>query len=103
MVYNINLQDIADKLDFDLEDVEMLMEVFIETVNESLESLKNAIDANNLEDIYRSSHAIKGSAANLTLTNIAEIAKDIEEQSRNNNNINYLEKYKSLKVLISEL
>ncbi len=43
----MNLELIAKKLDFDLEDVEMLFEVFLESTKGSLESLKNAIEAKN--------------------------------------------------------
>ncbi len=103
MGYSIDLQKIADELDFDLEDVEMLLEVFTESANESLESLKTAIDDNNFEGIFHAAHAIKGSSANLTLMDISNIAKEIELEARADNSINYLEKYNNLKVLLDNL
>ena len=100
MDYTIDLQKIADDLDFDLEDVEMLMEVFLETTQESLSTLKQAIDSNNFEEIHMSAHSIKGSASNLTMTEIANIAKEIEHSAKDNESINYLEKYQLLESII---
>ena len=103
MSYNIDLQKIADELDFDLEDVEMLLGIFLEGAEESMNSLKTAIDTNDLEQIFQSAHAIKGSSANLTLANISDLAKDMETEARAGNNINYLEKFEILKELISNI
>jgi HPt (histidine-containing phosphotransfer) domain-containing protein len=100
MSYTIDLQKIADELDFDLEDIEMLFEVFLESAQESMKALEKAINENDLSSIFASSHAIKGSAANITLEEISNIAKDIESNAREENNINYLELYEKLKALI---
>jgi len=100
MNYNLDIQKIADELDFDLEDVEMLLEVFLEGAEESLENLKNAIDTNDFDEIFNTAHAIKGSSANLTLMDISNLAKDIETNAREKNAINYLEKYELLKIMI---
>ena len=103
MSYTVDLQKIADELDFDLEDIEMLMEVFLESAEESLQTLKGAIDSNDLETIYSSAHAIKGSSANLTLNEISVIAKDIESNAREKNSFDYLEYYNRLERLIHSL
>ncbi len=103
MSYSIDLQKIADELDFDLEDIEMLMEVFMESAKESMHLLKIAIDNNNLDEIFKSAHAIKGSSANLTLIDISNVAKEIEHEARDCNNINYLGKYEILNNMITNL
>ena len=103
MSYTIDLQKIADELDFDLEDIEMLFEVFLESAQESMKQLEKAINENDLSSIFASSHAIKGSAANITLEEISNIAKDIESNAREENNINYLELYEKLKALIEAI
>jgi HPt (histidine-containing phosphotransfer) domain-containing protein len=103
MSYTIDLQKIADKLDFDLEDIEMLLEVFIESAKESLEILKDAIDINNMEAISSSAHAIKGSAANLTLNEISDIAKEMEHNAREKNSIDYLSHYEKLNLLLKDI
>ena len=99
----IDLQTIADELDFDLEDVQMLVEVFLSEANKSLESLKKAIDANNLEDIFRYAHSIKGSASNLTLQEISNTAKEMEDSARKNTPFDYKTTFETLKQLIDNI
>lgn len=103
MSYTIDLQKIADELDFDLEDVEMLLEVFLDSSKEILLALKESIEKNDLEAIFSSSHAIKGSAANLTLNEISDLAKEMEHNARESNNIDYNEKYLKLELLIKNI
>jgi len=103
MAYNINLQDIADELDFDLEDVEMLLEVFLESAQESISSLEEAIKENNLEQIFKAAHAIKGSAANLTLSEISDLAKDMEHSAREEESAQYSSMFENLKKLIDNI
>jgi len=89
MSKNLDLQKIADELDFDLEDVEMLLEVFIESTDESLAQLKESVKTNNYEDMFNAAHAIKGSAANLTLNDISDLAKTIEINAKESNVFDY--------------
>ena len=96
MLNNIDVQKIADELDFDFSDVEMLLEVFIETAKETLISLDKAILENDFENMFMLSHAIKGSAANLLLEDIVKLAKEIECESKEKKHINYKELYKRL-------
>jgi len=103
MKFTVDIEKIANSLDFDLEDVQMLMEVFLEGAQENMQELKIAIYAKSMDGIRRAAHAIKGSAANLTLMNIADIAKDIEENAKRLNSHNYIEKYEELKVLIDDI
>ena len=103
MKYNLDTQKIADTLEFDLEDVEMLLGVFLESTKDLLVSLKSAIENNDYENIIQASHSIKGSAANLTLMDISEIAKEIETSARNNLEIDYQAKFDSLEKLINNI
>jgi HPt (histidine-containing phosphotransfer) domain-containing protein len=103
MNYNLDIQKIADSLEFDLEDVQMLIEVFLESTNEILIRLKTAIENEDFESIHQEAHSIKGSAANLTLNDIAELAKEIELSARNSVSINYQEKYQKLEQLITNI
>lgn len=100
---NTELQKIADKLEFDLEDVEMLVEVFIESAEESLKVLKNAIDSSDYNNIFQSAHAIKGSAGNLTLHEIEDLAKTIEHEARESNEIDYKTAHNQLNLLVQNL
>jgi len=99
----MDLQVIADKLDFDLEDVEMLVEVFLSEAKKNLASLKKAIDTNNLEDVLRYAHSIKGSAANLTFQEISNTAKEMEDNARKNATFDYKATYEILKQLIDNI
>lgn len=103
MKNKLDLQKIADELDFDLEDVEMLVEVFIESAEESLIELKEAIDSNDYDNIFKAAHAIKGSSANLTLMNISDVAKNIELQAREKNDADYHEMYTTLRTIMDEI
>lgn len=103
MRYTIDLQKIADELDFDLEDVEMLIEVFLQSAKENMAKLKNAIDSNELEDIFHTAHTIKGSAANLMLNDISNVAKFIEHNARESKTIDYKQHYNQLALLIKNI
>jgi len=87
----VDLQKIAEELEFDLEDVEMLFEVFLADANETLIPLREAVKRNDYENIFRLSHSIKGSASNILLTDIASSAQKIESNARENKSINYVE------------
>jgi len=99
----IDLQKIANELEFDVEDVAMLLEVFLDSAKNSLQALRDAIDTKNRVAIFSFAHAIKGSAANLTLNEIAELARGIEKSARESKDINYLDEYKKLKSLIANI
>lgn len=103
MGVNIDLNKIAEELDFDLEDVEMLMDLFLETANEKLKKMEIAIENNNLDDIYRLAHSIKGSAGTINLNNIYELSAFIENNARNSIQIDYKSKFIELKNLIESL
>jgi len=85
----IDLQLIANELEFDLEDVQMLLEVFLESSKEEVAKLYEGLQNNDLKTIYGSAHAIKGSSANLLLNEISELAKEIELKARNEEEYDY--------------
>lgn len=99
----IDLQTIADELDFDLEDVQMLVEVFLSEAKKNLDNLKKAVDTNNLEDIFRYAHSIKGSASNLTLQEISNTAKEMEDSARKNTLFDYKTTFETLKQFIDNI
>jgi len=99
----MNLQYIADSLGFDLEDVEMLMEMFLENANQSLEELNIAIQSDDYAGMKNASHAIKGSSANLMLDDITSIASKIEESAKKESAANYMELSTILKERLKTL
>jgi HPt (histidine-containing phosphotransfer) domain-containing protein len=100
---NVDLQKIADELEFDLDDVKMLIDVFTESTIKSMKTLKIAIDNNDFDNIFKSAHAISGSSANLTLMDISDLAKSIETESRKSQKINYHNIYNKLNLLIQKI
>lgn len=103
MTFLIDLQELADELDFDLEDVEMIMESFIENSRVNLEILEKSIQNDDIESIRLSSHSIKGSASNLLLNDIYNVARDIEKNAIEHSDIDYNSLYAKLKNLIDRL
>jgi HPt (histidine-containing phosphotransfer) domain-containing protein len=103
MKYNVNLKEIADELGFEIEDVEMIMEIFLESAKENLINIKNAIEKDDRKNLAEFAHAIKGSALNLRLNEIAKLAKEIEIKAKNNEEADYKNKYEKLKELINNI
>ncbi len=99
----IDLETLADNLDFDIEDVYVLLELFIENAQASLASIEEAIEAKNLETIANEAHAIKGSAANLMLVDIQDIAREIENAAKERSQINYLSLFELLEEKIEKI
>lgn len=85
----MNLQQIADILEFDLEDVMMLMDMFLDNAQQSLDEAEEAIEANSYEDIKNIAHAIKGSASNLMLDSITNAALEIEQLAKSESEVDY--------------
>ena len=104
MQFNVDIGKIANKLDFEKEDVEMLLEVFYESSLENLNILEKAIKNIDLEDVIQASHSIKGSSSNLLLEEIASLAKEIELNAKDNNiAFDYVQKYLELSNMIKNL
>lgn len=103
MENKIDLQSMADELEFELEDMVMLIDVFLESSKMELEKLNAALEKNDLDLIYRSAHAIKGSAANLLLKDIAKQAKEIELKAGGKEDYDYKGNVKQLEHMINNI
>ena len=99
----IDLNSIASQLGFELEDIQMLVEMFIDSSKQSLQEMESALTNNDLKQLSAHAHSIKGSAANLTLEEISDIALSIEESANNQSDFNYKEAVSKLKNLIEDL
>lgn len=93
----MNVELIAQTLGFDVEDVSMLLDMFVDNANESLEMLDTAINKSDFDTIKNAAHAIKGSASNLLLSEITTIAGEIEIAAKEKKAIDYHTKYSALK------
>ncbi len=99
----MNLEKIAQALDFEIDDVIMLIEMFLQNAQESLEILEDGVKTDNFSKIKNAAHAIKGSAANLLLEEITDIASQIEQLAHNESSADYISLYKSLKNEIDSI
>ncbi|MDF1875327.1 Hpt domain-containing protein [Sulfurimonas sp. SAG-AH-194-I05] len=99
----VNLQAIADELDFDLEDIKMVLTSFLKDSVLNLTNMIHAIDTEDYNTLRLSAHAIKGSASNILLHEIVEITADIEKNAFEKNTVDYSKRYLKLKSLIKGL
>jgi len=79
---SINIEYIAEMLEFDVEDVEMLIDMFLSDAKESLSNIEATIKSDNFEQMKNIAHGIKGSALNLMFEDIASLSLEIEELAK---------------------
>jgi HPt (histidine-containing phosphotransfer) domain-containing protein len=99
----MNLQLLADTLEFDLEDVQMLMDMFISDSIESLQGIEVTINSNDFQQMKNIAHGIKGSASNLMLDDISNIALEIEQLAKINQDADYKSLFQKLKIELTSL
>jgi len=99
----IDIERLATELDFDIEDVYVLVELFVENAQVSLANIEEAIEGNDIQTIQNEAHAIKGSAANLLLVDIQSMARDMETAALENRKINYLSLFTQIEESIEAL
>ena len=71
-----------EQVDGDEEFLKELVVFFIETTKSDLEKLKTAIEAGDNEVARAAAHSIKGAAGNLGFQGMWEMAKEVENLSR---------------------
>ena len=99
----IDIAQLAQKMDMDTEDAQLLMEMFMQSANDNMQKLYKAIEAGDFDTIRTEAHSIKGSAANLTLQEIYETAKEIESAASFKKEIDYRTLYNRLGQKLYEL
>jgi len=80
----MDIKALAEELGLEENDALQLLQTFIETTEQDLLLLERAFAEQDAEQVRKLAHHIKGAANNLELTDIAEAALAIEEQSRAN-------------------
>ena len=99
----MDIKALAEELDFDIEDVAILVELFVENAQVSLANIEEAIERNDIDAIQNEAHAIKGSAANLMLVDVQDMARRMEEAARENIKISYLSLFSQIEERIEKL
>jgi HPt (histidine-containing phosphotransfer) domain-containing protein len=65
-----------------VDQVETMMPSFLSTLGMHMENLEEALNKNNLMQVGKAGHTIKGAFLNLGLNECARIARDIEEYGK---------------------
>lgn len=79
----MDIRQLAENLGLEEEEYLELIELFIETGMSDLNKLQSAIEEGSAEKAVNAAHSLKGAAMNLGLTELSEIAKEIEEKAGN--------------------
>lgn len=88
---------LSDQFHLPVEQVEAMMPSFIATLGSHMETLEDALSGNDLTQIGKAGHTIKGAFLNLGLAECAMIARDIEESGKaGNSTADYRSKVDSL-------
>jgi len=97
--HNYNINEVARELRLDPVALRKLLDEFIESEQEYLNPLKESIKEREFERIHIAAHALKGTALELRLKKLAQVANEISENAKNKTIIDYYSLYKEIKNL----
>lgn len=95
-IYTKAKQEFKEETGLDDEDIIELYDQFEFLYEEKIEQLKSSIKDNNMEEVKKLAHDLKGASSNLKINIITEISKDLELEAKNNN-------YQGCNIMISKL
>ncbi|MBF0243143.1 MAG: response regulator [Desulfamplus sp.] len=81
----------------DEETVNLILDSFVEEATEIIKSLEDAVEREDLESIRSSSHALKGSSANVHATPLSRLALKMESAAKEGNLIGLPNMFKEIK------
>lgn len=84
---NIQLKELAARLDLEPEEFRELLALFVSSTKEEIGQLREALNENNPERASQLVHSFKGAAVNLGLTEIAEHGEKLRAAIKNQENI----------------
>ncbi len=100
----VDFEMVAKELGFELEDVTMLLDMFIESCENSIAALESGIEGLDFALISSEAHSIKGSASNLMLEHLADLAFSIESAAKSGEeSFDYSAKLEAIKDHIDKL
>jgi len=99
----LDIDALAEKMGYDKEDIEMMLGMFLNKIDNQLETVDKAIQEEDYHTIFTTCHAIRGSTANIGLDEARDIAKILELAARNEEVIDYRENFSLLRGLIEEI
>jgi len=92
----IDMNHIASYVGDDMNEVQMVLSIFINDIDPQLHDLKIAIEQKNNKDIEKVAHSIKGACADIGSKKIKETVLGIENAARNNDVHTYQKQYQQL-------
>lgn len=81
----LNLECLLIRLGGDIELINELLHLFLETAPEQVDTLREAVDEKNTEHIQKRAHTIKGSAGNISAEKLARTASRLETAGKEGN------------------
>ena len=92
----LNIKTLAQELEFEEEEVMLLLEIFTENIDLSLQNLEEAIQKRDFQTIYNETHSIKGCAGNLMLRDIVVAVETIEQYANRGKEADYVYLFENL-------
>ena len=74
--------DFFERVEGDMELAGQIVELFFEDAAENMEKIKRAMDRQDLPEVSRAAHSLKGASANLSGLRVRQIAADLEEAAK---------------------
>ncbi len=80
----MNVKQIASQLGLEEDDIYSVLELFIQTAPSDLNSMTTAFDKQDMSQLEKAAHSLKGSTGTLGFIEISDLAQRIMQQSREN-------------------
>ncbi len=99
----MNFKELGSRLGLEEDEFKELVELFVETGSADFDRLQTAAESKDAEQVMKSAHTLSGAAGNLGLMDIHVLAKQIENQARDNQLESVGEAIQQLKARIDEV
>ena len=80
----MSLKELAQELGLEPDEIRELLAIFIETSESDIDRLQQAIVEGDAKRVADAAHSIKGASANLGFIDISSVAKNLEQNAREN-------------------
>ena len=84
-ISGLDMKKLSDELMLNADEVKMLVGLFINKMDETLNALNNAIKSMDYKKISLNAHSIKGSSANFRIEFLQDTAREMEDMARDEN------------------
>ena len=102
MPKTFDVDALISELELDHEDIVELFDDFKEFIQEAMPELKTSIESADMTKSRSQSHSIKGSAGNLRINVVYNIAKEMQDQAEANDAAGLSANYAKLEVAVAE-